>query len=688
MKEKGYITVYLSLILMVTLAVLFTTLESARMSGARMKYQMITLLGLESIFADYYSPLLMEYGLLFLNGTYQTGNSNEFQNKLEEYIEYNLNPNKGLNVKGNDLYLSSLTSIDVVNKTLATDYGGDILESEILSYMKYAMPADGGIWILEKAGLVGESKVVKSFFDDLSKVYRKAEKVDKAVNAVSENIIKIREHEDEFKENANQLKAMLFELEELYDREASAESQEEERYYQMEISSVESSATRRVNKIISEQRTLYNYTKKANDQKKEYDKWTNSFMEDLLVIEQTVKENGEDLSDEMRSTITEEINSLKGLSGGQTDYYKLERVSGLLRENEEILEGNINNLKSFRWGVEEGDIRSLIRQVNYCESNMRDYNKFNLTLNYQNKKVKKEDDNFLDEINRIIDGGFYSLVIPKSIEISKKVMEMNNTPSKAMPKERLNGEKSIKRTEHTFLSNEYAIKKFGNIVEIKEEKVLDYELEYILEGEDSDEKNLKGTINKILGIREGMNLIYLFSDSGKRKEAEMLAITLVGATGMYGLIKITQLLILAAWAFVESIIDVRSLLSGNSIELIKTRKDWNTSLTNVINFSKNDASSLGTDSKSKKGLCYQDYLRLLLLSEKRENKLYRMMDLIQGNIQKNYDLEFYMENCIYSMEVEVVYEMEQMFLSLPFMKGYVGKGQNYEFLIRKSYSYN
>ena len=78
---------------------------------------------------------------------------------------------------------------------------------------------------------------------------------------------------------------------------------------------------------------------------------------------------------------------------------------------------------------------------------------------------------------------------------------------------------------------------------------MDYEIEYILSGKDRDRDNLEQTIGKLLLIREGMNLIYLMQDSAKKAEAESLAIALVGFTGMYGVIKVTQVLILAIWAF-------------------------------------------------------------------------------------------------------------------------------------------
>lgn len=687
MKEKGYITVYLSLVLIVILAVLFTTLESARISGARMRYQVVTLLGLESTFADYYTPLLKEYGLLFLNSTYQTGNINEFEHKLREYIEYNLYPNKGLLFRGNNLYGSSLNSIDIIEKTLATSYGGDVFEGEILNYMGHAMPVDSVIWVLEEAGLVEESKVVKKVFDSLFTMQGVAEKVDKTIHNISESLSTIREYKDNFEEYSDDLKKRLLDLEELYQMESSIEGEEEMARFLGKLSSAKKAAKNQLNAIIKNQETLKNFTELAISKEEDYRKWTEEFMEDLLIVEAEVEADINKLSGEMQTIISEEFETMKIFSGGQSDYYKIEEVGNLLKENKGILETNIESLTSFSGAILESEIGGLLSALNQWESSMREYHKENLVLNYEDGRVENTDSNVLKEIERLMKDGIYSLVIPKSLEVSKKTMEFNRLPSLGFVGGSSKENALLGDISKTLLTNEYIAKKFGNAVEVKEEKALDYEVEYVLEGNPSDEENLKGIITRLLGIREGMNLLYLFSDSEKRQEAEVLAISLVGFTGMYGLIKITQLLILATWAFVESIIDIRDLLHGNPVELRKDASNWQTSILGLISFSKEKTVEKISQTNNKKGLKYLDYLRLLLLTEKRKDKLYRSMDLIQENIRKSYDKGFYMENCLYSIEIKATYKVNQLFLTLPIMKGYTGSDQKYGFSIEKSYSY-
>ena len=50
----------------------------------------------------------------------------------------------------------------------------------------------------------------------------------------------------------------------------------------------------------------------------------------------------------------------------------------------------------------------------------------------------------------------------------------------------------------------------------EKETALSYELEYLLCGKESDEKNLKATVNKLLLLREGVNFVYILADGEMR----------------------------------------------------------------------------------------------------------------------------------------------------------------------------
>ena len=189
---------------------------------------------------------------------------------------------------------------------------------------------------------------------------------------------------------------------------------------------------------------------------------------------------------------------------------------------------------------------------------------------------------------------------------------------------------------------------------------LDYETEYLIVGKASDKQNLQGALDRILLLREAANFIYLQTDEQKKSEALTLATLLVGATGNGLLVKGVQQGILAVWAFAESVSDVRSLLAGEKIPIIKTSSEWST---DVGGLSKE--SGFQEAKKCKEGLEYKDYLRVLLFMTGKAKLCYRAMDLIEWNLQaiegySNLQMDMLWDRCI----LRYGYWARPMFLSL------------------------
>ena len=96
----GAITVFLSLVSVLVLSLICTLAESARVQGARAQASAVTDLGLFSVFAEYDRDLLESFDVLFLDGSYGGGSFDQerIALQLRNYMEYNIEPAKGLNV--------------------------------------------------------------------------------------------------------------------------------------------------------------------------------------------------------------------------------------------------------------------------------------------------------------------------------------------------------------------------------------------------------------------------------------------------------------------------------------------------------------------------------------------------------------------------------------------------------------
>ncbi len=167
---------------------------------------------------------------------------------------------------------------------------------------------------------------------------------------------------------------------------------------------------------------------------------------------------------------------------------------------------------------------------------------------------------------------------------------------------------------------------YGNELE---KSFMKYQIEYIIAGKNSDKENLGSIVKRLIRWREVANVVYIFSDTAKCAEAETLAYTLAAVLQIPALAEPVKYSILFAWAYVESLTDVKCLLNGGKIPLMKTADDWKTSIWNIISFSGNvpDRESAGH------GLDYQDYLRIMLYLEKSQIKNMRAMDIMEMDIR-------------------------------------------------------
>lgn len=281
-----------------------------------------------------------------------------------------------------------------------------------------------------------------------------------------------------------------------------------------------------------------------------------------------------------------------------------------------------------------------------------------------------------------------NLVMKKPEDVSKKKIALTNLPSRRqLPKEEMplgeNPETSWKLTEILF--NEYIMEKFTTEADPALKGALDYEIEYILFGKESDIKNLQETAKMLLLMREGVNFLYLTGDKIKSKEAYLLALAVVGITGFLPLVKAVQMSILLAWAYGESVIDVRCLMSGGRLPFIKTEKDWHLKLDNLSQLQKNLDRDIDENSSNPD---YEDYLRILLYAEKKDKKPLRCLDIIEEEMQKKKGTEnFKVENCIAGAEVSMSWKADSLFLSFPFLKEKQYLSGGYYFTIEKRYVY-
>ena len=196
-------------------------------------------------------------------------------------------------------------------------------------------------------------------------------------------------------------------------------------------------------------------------------------------------------------------------------------------------------------------------------------------------------------------------------------------------------------SEESFLSQgtdswlmiEYIMLKFGNAMDGRaQESFFMNEAEYILEGEMSEEKNIKEFRKDVLKIRNAANLAHIWMDPEMRAKVE--AVCEAATPGPWA--ALTAAAVSEAWALAESVNDWNLLIHGKKVPFKKTKETWAIDIKSLTE----DIQDGYVDTGARAGLTYTGYLKVFLLTEDRSRRLLRMMDLMQINIQGKYDRDF------------------------------------------------
>ena len=269
------------------------------------------------------------------------------------------------------------------------------------------------------------------------------------------------------------------------------------------------------------------------------------------------------------------------------------------------------------------------------------------------------ENNPLHNMQAIQNKPLLELVMPEGRSLSEGTMNLEELPSHREVNTGF-GEFSNEQIESSIGSlafGEYLLEHFTQAAgETKDSGgAIQYELEYILGGDKSDKENLNKAIKKLLLIRMVSNYSFVSVDTQKRAEAETMALTLATAVLLPEISGAIAQMLLLAWAFGESVMDLRNLLEGKKVPLIKTAESWQLSLASL--------SALGTEGdqlkgkESAQGLSYKEYLRILLFLEEKiagaEVITCRVLDMVEKRLRYDSNLDWFrIDNCVSKVEIK------------------------------------
>ena len=538
---------------------------------------------------------------------------------LSRHIQANIKM-ADIEVSGNDFLGSDLQEVSVTRKVYATDNGGDAFVKQVSEYLKYA----GLEYAIDK--LIHDSKKVKE--EDKPDVAKDI--TDKTYDDLSDTV-----------EEIDKIIKGLSDTGEL------------------------SKQNSEVNGII----------------KNQLEKWKKV---DKKLLKKVYK-----LCDKIKKSIVEKESSISKAIKKTEDY--LETKKDLLIKNnykksaKDYMDENLKVLKKIK------DKIATVKGFEFASSlsgnpNEKTYaEKFietsqvieELFKNLQVSKITEQDKknkSIFDSARDFLDKGVLSLVIKDTSKLSTASVKTSSLPSQTSVSKSQESSSLQDKAVVGVYSNLY----FGNYVDPKKKNALKYGLEYLVAGKDSDKSNLASVVERLILIRHLPNYACIMKSASKKAEIEAIATSVAAATCLPFLEPIAKVILTEAWVMAESISDVRGLLSGEKLSLMKTEANWKTSLT-----------SLGskTEGGDKDGLKYEVYLGLLLILTDRDDVVYRTMDLIQMNICKNYNKEFRMNKGLMSFKGKATFNVGPLFTAMPWTVGILSDSGSYRFDIECNNSY-
>lgn len=281
------------------------------------------------------------------------------------------------------------------------------------------------------------------------------------------------------------------------------------------------------------------------------------------------------------------------------------------------------------------------------ELTAEEYGKEDIETSTELDQMLKDEEKELPAENNPIAGlaeiksiGILSLVCPEGFEISTKTTDLSKCVSQRKLQQGYGTMKEKEgRAADTIFFNLYLKDKFGNAIEKKDNTVLDYELEYLLGGKAGDRENLEYVLRRISVLRFAVNYAYLLTDSAKQAEAEALATTLCAVLVIPGIIPVVKHALLFAWAFGESLVDMRTLLAGKKVPAIKNSENWKLSLAGLQELLKSKNIPEGEDAEN--GYSYEQCLQMMLTLKKKEDLGMKALDLIEMNLKTGEDKSFF-----------------------------------------------
>lgn len=431
-----------------------------------------------------------------------------------------------------------------------------------------------------------------------------------------------------------------------------------------------------------------------------------SAREEADTLEETYEEQKDRVSEEYYDGLMEGVQEIREYTSEAKSSFGIIKNVSLF---EKALEEDKDILKSLNAGelskIEHMTDASVQSSIDALANKYRNYEIEDLAFDYSGLILEKEENSIKETVKKLINSGLASLVMDTD-SLADGELDQIYLPTNLMgiQEEEIQDEQQIKDTINqkeeggrsfaTLSESLFDADLYGdNIVEelaedllflgyldghfteymseqYKPSQTMQYELEYILFGKANDADNVKAMASKLILVRTLMNLVHVVTDAKKKSEAATFAASVVGFTGLSFLIAAVKYITLFIWAFEEALVEVSALIQEKKVVFLPTKDSFQVDFEELFKMTKEKIKTKGKEYKEKEqalSFNYDEYLKFFLYISNGSKQSYRAMDLIQANLQIEYEEGFLISNCVYGYEAECTLTMPQLFLRIPYV---------------------
>lgn len=713
--QKGSITVFLSLLMMLLISVVTVSLESAHQTAVRSQISVGSSASMDMLFSHYNNDLFDQYKLLFMEDQL------DLETILREGMAVYESPGKGL-LRGVHHLGFETESVTISKKTYLLDNKGEAFQKEVNEIVTADIVNLIKNKLIKNIGRLRQSETISNYMreigdksSDLSEMAeqvgdagKKADGVNKSMTDITTGLGNCVKDIEQYKKNLNP------------DAEEKPDHSEQVKKVQKELGALSES------KIQAERNLREIITKLAV-----YEDDAKEITENMESVKAKLEK--EDLDEEFRAPLNEELNAvLSQTSESGEEYQNFVQARKQAEDNLkrlQLIDIPVASETSMMDGSLSTNMQNVAKEISACGN-------INLPVPNPEKDgglgalAKK----LISTAKKIKNEGVLAVMVGDTSKLSKRELDTSAFPSKiegimegAAEEDRSMFLQIVDSAVNTMAMNLYLYHYLDNYMDEG-----NYDLEYVLAGKSSDKENLTAVIGQLLMLRTVLNEAYLLMDTTKRAQAKTAATALLAACPYPAFILALQFVLMTAWAFAEAVVDVRGLLAGKEVPIMKNEQSWNLSLQGAADISKEaeaipdkknlsgtkKGSSLLTkvgetelSEKDKAGSTpegngkknpsketgdleepddpfsfgYKEYLLILMFFHSHDSNMFRGLDMIQWNVAEK-EADFRISQCIYGLEADFSLQSKPVFLVFNFPG--LGKIERYRYGHKEKMDYS